>query len=75
VLIVRRTGKDGMPELWRIPASGGEPQRTGFAMEGMMYFAPHPDGRRIAFDCGRLSGAMSEVWVLENFLPALKSGR
>ena len=72
VLIVRRTGKDEMPELWRIPIAGGAPQRTGLSVESIDIVAPHPDGRRIAFDCGSRRGATSEVWALENFLPALK---
>jgi Tol biopolymer transport system component len=74
LLIVRRTGKDGMPELWRIPIAGGEPQRTGLSMKGMRLVAAHPDGRRIAFDnSGDDSGAPGEVWVLENFLAAAES--
>jgi len=66
VLIVRRTGKDGMPELWRIPIAGGEPQRTGLSVQGMGLVAPHPDGRRIAFESGSRSGTPNELWVLEN---------
>ena len=75
LLIVRRTGKDGLPELWRIPIAGGEPQRTGLSMKGMrlMVMAAHPDGRRIAFDNGEDSGAPSEVWVLENLPAATES--
>jgi len=65
VLLVRRTGKDSMPELWRIPIAGGEPQRTGLSMKGLHGVAVHPDGRRIAFD--RFPDKRSgEVWVLEN---------
>jgi len=69
VLFVRRTVKDGIPELCRIPIAGGEPQRTGLSVEGMGIVAPHPDGRRIAFDSGSRSGKPNELWVLENFLP------
>ena len=75
VLIARRTGKDEMPELWRIPIAGGEPQRTGLSVEGIGIVAPHPDGRRIAFDTGNRGGSPNELWVLENFLPPLKSAR
>jgi Tol biopolymer transport system component len=74
LLMVRGTGKDGMPELWRIPIAGGEPQKTGLSMKGMRFVAAHPDGRRIALDNGGEEGS-GEVWVLENFLPGLKSGR
>ena len=69
VLMVRSTGKDGILELWRIPIAGGEPQRTGLSAEGMDLVAPHPDGRRIAFDSGNRSVESRELWVLEN-IPA-----
>jgi len=71
LLTLRRTGKDGAPELWRISVAGGEPQRTGLSVAGMELFAPHPDGKRIAFDTGR-SGAPNELWVLENLPAAAK---
>jgi len=66
VLMVRRTGKEGIPELWRIPIGGGEPQRTALSAESMGIVAPHPDGRRIAFESGSRSGSPNELWVLEN---------
>jgi len=73
VLFVRSTGKDGMPELWRMPVAGGDPQRTGLSMQGMRVVAPHPDGRRIAFDSSQGSGAPGELWVLENIPGAAAS--
>jgi len=75
LLILRNTGKKGMPELWRIPVASGEPQRTGLSMEGIGLVAPHPDGRRIAFDIDVGSGSPNELWVLENFLPAVQTAR
>jgi len=72
VLFVRGTGKDGMPELWRMPIAGGDPQRTGLSMQGMRVVSPHPDGRRIAFDTGSRSGTPNELWVLENIPGAAK---
>ncbi|MDP3001145.1 MAG: tetratricopeptide repeat protein [Bryobacterales bacterium] len=69
VLMLRRTGKDGIPELWRIPIAGGEPQRTGLPVEGMGFLSIHPDGRRIAFESGNPSVEARELWVLENILP------
>ena len=41
-------------------------------MEGLLPYglSVHPDGRRIAFTAG--TPVRSEVWVMENFLPALK---
>ena len=69
-------GRDGPPdqehemprtELWRVPAAGGEAQRTGLVMDGAISeLRIHPDGRRIAFT---LRQEMDELWVIENFLP------
>jgi len=58
-------GKGG--ELWRISAEGGEPQKLWEWKKG--FFAPrvHPDGQRIVFYTHSYT---SEVWVMENFLPA-----
>jgi Tol biopolymer transport system component len=75
LLILRNTGKKGMPELWRIPIASGESQRTGLSMEGIYLVAPHPDGRRIAFDIDAGHGSPNELWVLENFLPAVQTAR
>jgi Tol biopolymer transport system component len=72
LLVVRHTGKDGIPELWRIPVAGGEPQRTGLSVEGMGLFSLHPDGRRIAFESGNPSVEARELWVLENIPGAAK---
>lgn len=55
-------------ELWRVPGQGGEPQKLELAMERLWGIRMHPDGRRVAFTAGV---AKEEVWVLENFLPAL----
>ena len=59
-----------MVELWRISADGGEPQRLGIAMDQIAGLRVHPDGRRIAFTAGQTK---SEVWVMENFLPAAQT--
>jgi len=72
VLMVRDSGERGKPELWRIPIAGGEPQRTGLSVEGMGFVAPHPDGRRIAFESGNPSVEARELWVLENIPAAAK---
>jgi Tol biopolymer transport system component len=58
--------------LWRIRAEGGEPQRIGVAMGDTSQISVHPDGRRIAFNAG---DSKTEVWMMENFLPALKAAR
>jgi Tol biopolymer transport system component len=56
------------PELWRIPADGGEPQKLGQLAAGAVSgLRVHPDGQRIAF--GVQHWDKGEIWVMENFLP------
>ncbi|MCK4645370.1 MAG: PD40 domain-containing protein [Candidatus Aminicenantes bacterium] len=57
-------------ELWMIPTEGGEPRKLGLAMDKILNLSIHPDGQRIAF-ISHKGGA--EIWVMENFLPKLKS--
>jgi Tol biopolymer transport system component len=61
-------------ELWRISADGGEAQNLGLVMEGLepCGLSVHPDGKRIAFTAGT---DREEVWVLKDFLPAVKTGK
>jgi Tol biopolymer transport system component len=75
VYATRTSGEERKFELWRISAEGGEPQSLGLTMEGLSLYglSVHPDGRRIAFTAGRPH--RNEVWVLENFLPALKAAK
>jgi Tol biopolymer transport system component len=72
--VIFAKGARGKPtrdvQLWRIPAEGGEPTRLDVTIDNLWRLRLHPDGRRIAFDT---SGGKAEVWVLENFLPALKA--
>ncbi|MGH9778007.1 MAG: TolB family protein, partial [Candidatus Acidiferrales bacterium] len=60
-----------MMELWRVPVEGGKPQRLGVEAEELRDLTFHPDGRQLAFTAG--SPAHAEVWVMENFLPAVKA--
>jgi len=53
-------------ELWRVSAEGGEPHKLFEWKEMIMAPRIHPDGQRIAFHSG---GYVSEMWVMENFLP------
>jgi Tol biopolymer transport system component len=53
-------------ELWRVDAEGGEPRRIWEWKEKIWSPRIHPDGQRIAFHSG---GYVSEMWVMENFLP------
>ena len=61
--------------LWRIPSSGGEPQNLGLSMEGLLAYglSVHPDGRRIAFTAG--TQRRTEVWVIEDLVPVLTTGK
>lgn len=55
--------------LWRVSTTDGKPRQLGITMSAqMMHPAVSPDGRRIAFNV--FDTAASEVWALENFLPA-----
>jgi Tol biopolymer transport system component len=57
-------------EIWRVPAQGGTPLKLDLSVPKMASFALHPDNRRFAFSV--YEGSKSELWVMENFLPALK---
>ena len=57
-------------EIWRVPAKGGTPLKLDLSVPKMLFFALHPDNRRFAFSLDE--GSKSELWVLENFLPAPK---
>ncbi len=68
-LLFVRGGNAEPNVLWRVPAAGGSEEEIGASMRGqLMHPTAHPDGRRIAF--GVFETAASEVWALENFLPA-----
>jgi len=61
-------------ELWRLSPQDKAVQKIGtlasdVALTDWVALSIHPDGRRIAFYCGRES---SELWVMENFLPPQK---
>ena len=53
-------------ELWRIPIDGAEPCKLELTAENMTDLSIHPEGRYIAFTAGK---TISEIWVMENFLP------
>ena len=66
VLFARPTISRGT-DLWLVPVQGGEARKLDLTAENMRDLSVHPDGRHIAFTAG---GGRSEVWVMENFLPA-----
>jgi Tol biopolymer transport system component len=67
-------GKDLQWQLWRVAAEGGESQRLALTLPGRIISGPrpHPDGRRLAISSYK---ANLEVWVMENFLPVVKSAK
>jgi Tol biopolymer transport system component len=60
-------------EILLVPAQGGTPLKLDLSVPKMEFFALHPDNRRFAFSVNEES--KSELWVLENFLPAAKAAR
>ena len=50
-----------------VPVDGGEPAKISSSRSGITHLSFHPDGKRVALAAGQ---SRSEVWVLENFLPA-----
>jgi Tol biopolymer transport system component len=76
VLLVKDTG--ARRELWLTPVDEGRPRKLDIDPDLWMNGSPDPekeafglspDGRSIAFQMGK---TVSEVWALENFLPAPK---
>ncbi|HYL35611.1 MAG TPA: tetratricopeptide repeat protein [Bryobacteraceae bacterium] len=66
---IRKSG-----ELWRLPVDGSKPQKLNLKWQGnnpMGPFRVHPDGRQIAIGTPAARNG-TQVWVLENFLPAVK---
>jgi len=73
ILFVKRaTGTKGITrELWQVDFAGGEPRKINIGSE-LYEMHLHPDGRRIVFRVGQ---TITEIWVMENFLGALKPAR
>ena len=69
MLVVRGTSPE-RTGLWRVPVSGEEPQKIELPGEHVAFPSVHPDGRRLAYTGGR--AGQNEIWVLENFLAALR---
>jgi Tol biopolymer transport system component len=64
-------------ELWLVPITGAPPRKldvdvSQWAAGNRGIISLSPDGRQIAFLTGQEN---SEVWALENFLPARKTNR
>ncbi len=67
-VIVVRALMSGGTELLLVPIAGGEPRKLDRRINLASFeLSMHPDGKQIAWASGEKK---SEVWVLENFLPA-----
>ena len=65
-------------ELWVVPIDGSAPRNLGIQVHdssGQIPFSLRPDGRQIAFVAGDASLSRSEIWRIENFLPAPNASR
>ena len=60
--------------LFRLPVQGGEPEDLGLKMIGFRGLSAHPDGTQILFSSRGAEEKDSEIWVIEDFLPAAKAG-
>jgi Tol biopolymer transport system component len=60
--------------LFRLPVQGGEPEDLGLKMIGFRGLSAHPDGTQILFSSRGAEEKDTEVWVIEDFLPAAKAG-
>ncbi len=69
----RGVGQERKTELLAIPSLGGEPHPLGLAMDFVHHVSFHPDGRHLAFTSAGKDKV--EIWVMENFLPALKAAK
>jgi len=60
-------------EFWLVPTAGGQPRKIDVGPTTGLgpVVRVHPDGRQIAYVVG--DWTKQEVWVLENFLPALNA--
>jgi Tol biopolymer transport system component len=66
--IIARAFGTASSEIWRVPAQGGTPLKLDISVPKSTFFSLHPDNRRFALSVSE--GSKSELWVLENFLPA-----
>ncbi len=58
--------------LWQVSLSGGAAQKLDVSRPAEAGLSLHPDGRRLAFTT---EAQKLEIWVMENFLPAVEEGQ
>ena len=63
---------DSKAALWLVSVRGGQPRKLELTAEGLRDVSIHPDGRHIAFTATQ---GRYEVWVMENFLPAVTASK
>ncbi len=63
--------KETKREIWQVPVDGGDPRKIPSDYVGRDVRL-HPDGRRFVFTSGN---RLNEIWMMENFLSALKPTR
>jgi len=68
--IIARARNTETSEILLVSAQGGTPLKLDLSIPKMESFTLHPDNRRFAFSVKEES--KSELWVMENFLPAPK---
>jgi Tol biopolymer transport system component len=76
-LLVRKTTGARTGELFFVPMQGGDPYKVDIDVDRVAPLSPiriHPDGRRVAF-FSFIADPVSEVWALDNFLPASATNR
>jgi len=66
-------GEGNVWDLYRVSVDRGEAQNLNLNMAQLRYYSPHPDGQRLAFSSMGANPEQSQVWVMENFLPADKA--
>jgi Tol biopolymer transport system component len=66
-------GQGNLWDLYRVSIDGGEAQKINLSMAQLRHYSVHPDGQRIAFSSLGTYPPQSQVWVMENFLPADKA--
>ena len=70
-LLLRGWLADGKVQLLSMPVAGGAPKPTGLEMG--IYFAVHPDGRRVAY--WDTADPQIEVLAIKNLFAGQKGGR
>jgi Tol biopolymer transport system component len=68
VIFGKRMGRDNSTELWRVDVESGKPEKLTTVAYKVHDMVIHPNGNRIAYSTRE---SKNEVWVMENFLPAL----